>query len=143
MEYTGTLEDGTVFDSSEEHGKPLVYIPGVGMMIPGFDATVMGMEIGEEKEITLQPEEAYGEYDERGVQNVPRSQFPKDFDPKIGIVLHLGTPNGDHFNAKVTHRRQEGRHARPEPRARGQGAQLQVEGRRFRRARRALDQVLR
>jgi FKBP-type peptidyl-prolyl cis-trans isomerase 2 len=102
VEYTGTLEDGTVFDSSEEHGEPLVYIAGVGMMIPGFDAAVIGMEIGEEKEITLQPEEAYGEYDERGIQHVPRSQFPKDFDPKVGMVLHLGTPNGDQFNAKVT-----------------------------------------
>src|SRR5208337_1740094 len=86
VEYTGTLEDGSTFDSTDEHGEPLVFIAGVGMMIPGFDAAVIGMEVDEEKEITLQPEEAYGQYDERGVQHVPRNQFPKDFEPKEGMI---------------------------------------------------------
>ena len=50
IEYTGTFEDGTVFDSSEKHGKPLEFELGAGMVIKGFEAAVEGMEEGEEKE---------------------------------------------------------------------------------------------
>mgnify|MGYP000061845617 CR=1 FL=1 len=61
IEYTGTFEDGTVFDSSEKHGKPLEFEVGAGQVVPGFDQAVEGMEEGEEKEITIKPEEGYGE----------------------------------------------------------------------------------
>ncbi|MEX2681061.1 MAG: peptidylprolyl isomerase [Candidatus Sigynarchaeota archaeon] len=102
VEYTGTFEDGTVFDSTAEHGgKPLVFLVGVGMMIPGFDAAVIGMEKGQEKEITLQPKDAYGEYDPEAVQTIPLDKFPKDFKPEKGMMLHLGTPDRHHFEAKV------------------------------------------
>jgi len=102
VEYTGTFEDGTVFDSTAEHGgKPLIFIVGVGMMIPGFDVVVIGMEKGQEKEITLQPKDAYGEYDPGAIQTVPLDKFPKDFKPEKGMMLHLGTPDGHHFEAKV------------------------------------------
>jgi FKBP-type peptidyl-prolyl cis-trans isomerase 2 len=102
VEYTGTLEDGTVFDSTAEHdGKPLVFLVGVGMMIPGFDAAVIGMEKEQEKEITLQPKDAYGEYDPGAIQSVPLDKFPKNFKPEKGMMLHLGTPDGHHFEARV------------------------------------------
>ena len=59
VHYTGLLEDGSVFDSSE--GKdPLEFTVGAGQMIKGFDNGVIGMEVGEEKEIKIPPEEAYG-----------------------------------------------------------------------------------
>ena len=59
VDYTGTFENGEVFDTSE--GKqPLELKAGAGQVIKGFDAAVIGMEVGEEKEVTLQPEEAYG-----------------------------------------------------------------------------------
>ncbi|NMC07952.1 MAG: peptidylprolyl isomerase [Candidatus Lokiarchaeota archaeon] len=102
VEYTGTFEDGTVFDSTDQHdGKPLVFLVGVGMMIPGFDAAVIGMEKGEQKEITLQPKDAYGEYDPEAIQIVSIEKFPKNFKAEKGMVLHLGTPDGHHFEAKV------------------------------------------
>nr|MDO8111894.1 peptidylprolyl isomerase [Candidatus Sigynarchaeota archaeon] len=100
--YTGTLEDGTVFDSSDKHdGEPLVFIAGAGMIIPGFDAAIMNMEKGEEKEITLQPKDAYGDYDPKAIQRIPKNKFPKDFAPKEGQMLQLGTPDGERFMAKV------------------------------------------
>ena len=61
VEYTGSFEDGEVFDASEKHGEPLAFEAGAGMVVPGFDAAVIGMEVGEEKSVTLKPEEAYGE----------------------------------------------------------------------------------
>jgi len=63
VDYTGTLEDGTVFDTSEGR-EPLQFIAGVGQMIPGFDSAVLGMTINEEKHIVLPPEEAYGEVED-------------------------------------------------------------------------------
>jgi peptidylprolyl isomerase len=65
VDYTGKLEDGTVFDSSTDeqfgHVQPLEFTVGAGQMIPGFDKGVVGMKVGEEKTITIPPEEGYGD----------------------------------------------------------------------------------
>lgn len=66
MNYTGRLENGTVFDSNVDPkfghaGQPLEFTVGAGQMIPGFDKGVVGMKIGEKKTLTLSPEEAYGD----------------------------------------------------------------------------------
>ena len=67
VEYTGTLEDGSQFDSNV--GKePLEFILGSGMMIPGFEKAVQDMSVGESKTVRLSPEEAYGEYQEELIQ---------------------------------------------------------------------------
>jgi len=55
VHYTGTLEDGTKFDSSHDRGTPLEFTAGAGQMIPGFDAGVMGMKVGDKKTLTLNP----------------------------------------------------------------------------------------
>jgi len=57
--YTGTLEDGTVFDSNEG-GAPLTFVAGAGQMIAGFDEGVLGMAVDEERTLTIPPEKAYG-----------------------------------------------------------------------------------
>ncbi len=102
VEYEGTFEDGKVFDSTAENGgKPLVFLVGVGMMIPGFDAAVVDMEKGQEKSITLQPKDAYGDFDPGAIQTVSLDKFPKDFKAEKGMLLHLGTPDGVHFEARV------------------------------------------
>lgn len=101
VEYTGTLEDNTVFDSSEKQGKPLEFEVGGGMIIKGFDEAVVGMEVDEEKEITLPPEEAYGQINPQLVQNVPKEQLPKDQEIKEGMMLMVGLPNGMQLPAKV------------------------------------------
>ena len=101
VEYTGTFDDGTVFDASEKHGKPLEIEAGSGQVIPGFDNALIGMEKGEEKEIKLKPEYAYGQPNEKMVQKVPKEQFPKDKEIKAGMMLAVGLPNGAQMPAKI------------------------------------------
>jgi len=100
VHYTGKLEEGTVFDSSE--GKePLEFEVGSGMIIKGFDDAVMGMEKGDEKEITLKPEEAYGDINPQLMKKVPKEQLPKEPEPKVGMMLALGTPDGQQIPARI------------------------------------------
>ena len=101
VEYKGTLEDGTIFDSSEKHGKPLEFEAGAGMVIKGFDEAVIGMEKGEEKEIKLQPTEAYGEPRPELMKKIPRDKLPKEPEPKPGMMLAMGTPDGKQFPAMI------------------------------------------
>jgi FKBP-type peptidyl-prolyl cis-trans isomerase 2 len=101
VDYTGTLEDGTVFDTSE--GKqPLEFEAGSGQLIKGFDQAVIGMKKGEEKEITVKPSEAYGDVNPDMLKKVPRDQLPKEQEPKPGMMLALKTPDGKQFPAKIT-----------------------------------------
>jgi FKBP-type peptidyl-prolyl cis-trans isomerase 2 len=101
IEYTGTLEDGTVFDASEKHGKPLEFVLGSGMVIPGFEKAVEGMEKGEEKEVTIKPDEGYGNPNPEMVKKVPKEQFPKDKEIKPGMMLALGLPTGQQVPARI------------------------------------------
>jgi peptidylprolyl isomerase len=101
VRYVGTLEDGTVFDSNEK-GELLSFVVGSGQIIKGFDSAVMGMEKGDEKEITLQPADAYGNPDPRLIMKVPRTRFPKNVELEVGMPLHLSSPDGDHVQAIVT-----------------------------------------
>jgi FKBP-type peptidyl-prolyl cis-trans isomerase 2 len=100
--YTGTLDDGTVFDTTDAHnGEPLCFIVGSGQIIKGFDDAVVGMEAGEEKEIRLEPEEAYGEPDPKLVLGIPRDRFPEDMTPEVDMLLHLSSPDGDQIQARI------------------------------------------
>ena len=101
IEYTGTLDNGTVFDSSEKHGKPLEIQIGAGQVIKGFENAVIGMEKGQEKEITLKPAEAYGEYNPKLMKKLPREQLPKEPEPKSGMILVITTPDGRQFPALI------------------------------------------
>ena len=75
VNYTGTLEDGTKFDSSLDRGETLPFTVGAGQMIKGFDAGVVGMKVGESKVLVLAPADAYGEYDETRKQTVPKKDL--------------------------------------------------------------------
>ena len=88
VHYTGTHENGDKFDSSHDRGTPLEFSVASGQMIPGFDTAVVGMKIGEKKNITLAPADAYGEYDETRVQELPRDQL-KSFED-AGIEIKVG-----------------------------------------------------
>lgn len=94
VEYTGTLDDGSVFDSSEKHGTPLEFVAGEGQMIKGFDNAVIGMEKEEEKEFSVEPAEAYGEPNEELVRQFPRDQVPTEEELKPGMVLAVTLPEG-------------------------------------------------
>jgi FKBP-type peptidyl-prolyl cis-trans isomerase 2 len=102
VEYEGRLEDGTVFDASSKHGKPLEFAAGTGQVIKGFDAAVIGMEIGEEKEVTLPPDQAYGQPNDKLVQKIPREKLPQDQQPEVGMVLGMKLPNGAQVPASIT-----------------------------------------
>ncbi len=101
VEYTGMLEDGTVFDTSEGIG-PLEFEVGSGQVISGFDNAVIGMEVGEEKKVELAPSEAYGDYDSNLIKKIPMNKLPPGEEPKPGMVLELRTSDGIGFPARIT-----------------------------------------
>ena len=97
VNYTGTLDDGTVFDTSLQPGRtPLEFIVGAGQMIRGFDAGVVGMAVGETKKIHLAPAEAYGEKDPENFIPVAKDHLPAGYTPTLGDKLQMG--HGGHFH---------------------------------------------
>ena len=102
IEYTGTLDDGTVFDSSTEHGNPLEFEVGGGQVIKGFDVAVLGMKEGEEKQFSISPADAYGEHDPTLVQKVPIEIFPQDAELVPGLLFEAGLPTGEKVPAMIT-----------------------------------------
>jgi peptidylprolyl isomerase len=101
IHYTGTLDNGTQFDSSEGR-EPLEFALGGGQVIPGFDKAVDGMAVGESKTVTIPAEEAYGQRHEQLVQEVPRSALPEEMEPAVGMQLQSQSPDGQVMNLVVT-----------------------------------------
>ncbi len=101
IHYTGTLDDGTQFDSSDGRD-PLEFALGGGQVIPGFDSAVDGMTAGESKSVTIPPGEAYGQRHEQLVQQVPKTTFPEDMEPAVGMHLQSQGPDGQVMNLVVT-----------------------------------------
>ena len=93
VHYTGKLEDGTVFDFSMDRD-PLEFTIGSGQIIPGFERAVVGMEPGEKKTATIQPEDAYGPRREDMTLTVDRSEFPEEIQPERGQQLQIQQPDG-------------------------------------------------
>lgn len=101
IHYTGTLEDGSRFDSSEGRD-PLEFTLGSGQVIPGFDKAVEGMQVGEKKSVNLAPEDAYGPRQDQMVQDVPKSALPDDLEPKVGMALQAQNTEGRRLDLTVT-----------------------------------------
>lgn len=101
IHYTGTLDDGSQFDSSEGR-EPLAFTIGSGQVIPGFDDAVNGMTVGEEKTVRLEAEHAYGERHEELVQEVPKSALPDDMEIEMGMPLQARGPDGQVMNLVIT-----------------------------------------
>ena len=109
VHYTGRLDDGSVFDSSEcgadecghEHG-PMEFTIGAGEVIPGFDAGVLGLSVGEAKTIHIPVEDAYGERIEEMVAEVPRGDLPPEMNPEVGQQLEVTQEDGQIFQVLVT-----------------------------------------
>ncbi|MDD4733046.1 MAG: peptidylprolyl isomerase [Desulfovibrio sp.] len=93
VHYTGTLEDGAQFDSSEGR-EPLEFVLGEGMVIEGFEKAVTGLEPGESVSVSIPPEEAYGQRNEELIFRVQRSQMPPDLTPEQGMILEVQTEHG-------------------------------------------------
>jgi len=101
IHYTGTLEDGSRFDSSEGRD-PLEFELGSGQVIPGFDKAVEGMSVGESKSVTIPPEDAYGPRQEQAIQEVPKSALPEDLVPVEGMTLQAQNQNQQPVQLTVT-----------------------------------------
>ncbi len=95
VHYTGKFDTGEVFDSSEG-AEPLAFTVGAGEIIPGFDQALVGMQVGETKEIVVEPEHGYGERVAELVQTISRDQFNiGGVEPEVGMSIEMRTPQGD------------------------------------------------
>ena len=94
VEYTGTLEDGSVFDSSNKYDKPIEFTVGSGQLIKGFENAVIGMKVGEEKEIKIPPEEAYGQHNSELVKDMPRNIFSENKEMTPGMIFLVNLQDG-------------------------------------------------
>jgi len=99
IEYTLTV-DGNIVDASEEND-PLEYLQGYQNIIPGLEKELAGMQVGESREVTVLPKDGYGEMDPNALIDVPRSEFPKDFELKPGLELQLQNQDNELLNAIV------------------------------------------
>ncbi|WP_417605490.1 FKBP-type peptidyl-prolyl cis-trans isomerase [Primorskyibacter flagellatus] len=93
IHYTGTLADGSTFDSSAGRD-PLEFTVGSGQIIPGLDKAMPGMTVGDSKKIDVVADEAYGQPDPAARQAVPRTEIPDDVPLDLGTQLQVQTPDG-------------------------------------------------
>ena len=93
VDYELHLGDGKVVDASDP-GSPMSYIHGEGQIVPGLERALEGLAAGDAKEVVVAPEDGYGMHDARGLQEVPRSAFPSDMEPQIGMELMAEGPQG-------------------------------------------------
>ncbi len=100
VHYTGTLDDGSMFDSSEGR-EPLEVEVGAGQVIKGFDDALLGMKEGDKKEIVLEAEDAYGMVNPELHKKVPRSKLPAGEEPKVGMMLGITLPTGQQIPARI------------------------------------------
>jgi peptidylprolyl isomerase len=100
VHYTGKLTSGEQFDSSAGR-EPLEFEIGAGMMIKGFDDAVIGMAIGDKKIINIPPNEGYGERNNEMVFDFPKSNFPDDMVPEVGMQLMMNNGAGQQFPVTI------------------------------------------
>lgn len=102
VHYTGTLDDGNIFDSSIKR-EPLQFTVGGGRVIAGFDQAVLGMAIGESRTTRIPAENAYGPHRKEMVITMDPGDYPSHLVPELGHHLHVKLPNGRGVVATVTH----------------------------------------
>src|SRR3712207_2999841 len=94
VHYKGSLQDGTVFDSSEG-SDPIEFTIGAGEVVPGFENAVTGMSAGDRKTATIPADQAYGEHNDDLLFTVSRNEIPPGMEVEVGDMLQVGLPNGD------------------------------------------------
>lgn len=95
IHYTGTLADGSTFDSSDGRD-PLEFVVGSGQIIPGLDKAIPGMEVGDKKVVEIPCVEAYGEANPANRQAIPRGDIPADIPLEVGLTLQMQSQDGQH-----------------------------------------------
>ncbi|HMD81256.1 MAG TPA: FKBP-type peptidyl-prolyl cis-trans isomerase, partial [Anaerolineales bacterium] len=99
MEYSLHV-DGELLDSSEEQG-PLQFLVGYGNIISGLEEKMMGMKIGDSKDVVVQPKDGYGEFDDEAFMQVPRNDFPKEMSVEVDAELTVRDDAGNARYARV------------------------------------------
>ncbi len=100
VHYTGKLTDGETFDSSVGR-EPLEFTVGAGQMIPGFDAALPGMSVGDKKTINIPASEGYGDINEQAIIDFPKENVPEDMKLEPGMSLTLSNQEGQPFPVVV------------------------------------------
>lgn len=99
MEYT-LIVDGEELDSSKDAG-PLQFLAGYDNIVPGLEREMLGMKVGESKDVVVAPADGYGEFDEDAYMEVPRSEFPEDMEIELGMELGVSDEDDNHQMAFV------------------------------------------
>ena len=102
IHYVGTYNDGSEFDSSYERGEPIDIEVGSRKLIKGFSDAILGMIKGETKNFSLTPDEAYGDVNPEAFAEVPRSNFPEDFNFEPGGMIQGVHPTGQRMIGKIS-----------------------------------------
>ncbi len=106
VHYTGKLNDGTVFDSSQDK-EPLEFTMGQGEVIPGIEDAVRDMDQGESKQVTIGKDQAYGDRRDDMIIDVPKDKFPEEIPQDVGQQLMLKHPEGQEFPAVIVDVKEE------------------------------------
>ncbi|MBE9556305.1 MAG: peptidylprolyl isomerase [Proteobacteria bacterium] len=101
LHYTGTLTDGSRFDSSEGRD-PLEFTLGGGQIIPGLEREIFGMKVGDKKTVTAVADEAYGQPNPAALQDVPRDTIPPEIELAIGGQLQVSSQEGQQMTVTIT-----------------------------------------
>ncbi|RZS93796.1 FKBP-type peptidyl-prolyl cis-trans isomerase [Aquimarina brevivitae] len=101
VHYTGKLKDGQVFDSSLER-EPLKVTLGQGMLIPGFENGIIGMEVNEKKTIDIPKAEAYGDVRKELFHTIKKEELPQEIKPEVGMGLVARNEDGSERQLRVS-----------------------------------------
>ena len=101
VNYTGTLQDGTIFDTPVGY-EPLEFTLGEGQVIPGFEQAVLGMKIGESKTVTIPADDAYGPHRDDLILVIDREELPTGLTPEVGQQLQMTRPDGGMIIVAIT-----------------------------------------
>ncbi len=99
FEYTLAV-DGKTVDSSQD-GEPVEYTHGRNQILPGLERQMMGLHVGDIRDITVSPDEGYGSIDPEAQDEVQKSQLPSTIDPQVGMRLTGRDPSGRVFLATI------------------------------------------
>jgi FKBP-type peptidyl-prolyl cis-trans isomerase SlyD len=99
LDYELIFEEETL--ESTEEGEPIVFIQGLGQIIPGLESALYGLKVGDQKTVTIQPEDAYGEYDPESLQEVEIEEFSEEVPLDVGTFLDMKDDEDEVLSAQI------------------------------------------
>ena len=99
LDYKLIVEDEML--ESTEDGEPILFIQGIGQIISGLENALYGMEVGDQKTVVIQPEDAYGEYDPESIQEAKKEEFSEEVPLDVGTFLDMEDDEGDVLSAQI------------------------------------------